>query len=506
MYLSMVRKKTVSGALILCLSLLAVESLSSMERTVELGKDSLWKDMRALEGVTRVPGKWGFQDLTLTMDEYVSSATTEFLFHFNAPGEADARGNARFDKTVPSVSTDVFALGEGSAVFRGESGGAVISFPTGSMFSPGAVWQDFSIEFWAYPSILTRGETILSWEGGERRESGLSVQSLKAVFRDRKLWWDFQSFFRLPEGKSLSFTLSGTKRLLPRVWHHHLLRFDATRGTLEYMIDGVPEAITHVTDTGKEGGSVAAPRIEAGFPGELVLGQDFTGFVDELRASRRYVETPSIKPFAGRTGTATSKIIDLGFSSTRISRIEADYSTPGDSGAAFYYKVSDVWTNPKSLEDAEWTPFVPSTDFSGKLRGRYIQLMVELFPDGTRGSTPRISSLGVVYEPNLPPSPPVGLTAIPGNGKVILTWRKVNDLNVKGYRVFYGDAPGTFLGTGSSQGDSPIEAGDTTRMEIEGLENGKLYYFAVTAYDESDPPQASVFSAQVSARPSRIYP
>jgi hypothetical protein len=501
----MVRKKTVSGILMLCLSLLAIQAPSSLERTVELGKDSLWKDMLSLEGVTKVPGKWGFQDLALAMDEYVPDPSTELLFHFNSPDEADARGIFRFGKTVPAVSNDVFALGGGSAVFRGDNDGVVISAPPGSIFSPGAVWQDFSIELWVYPSILTRGETVLSWESGERDGSGLSMQSFRAEFRDRRLVWDFRNFFRLPEGKSLSFSLMGSKRLLPRVWHHHLLRFDATRGTLEYLIDDVPEAITHVTDTGKEGGSVAVPRIGAGFPGELVLGRDFTGFVDEFRISRVFVESPSVKPFAGRTGTVTSKIIDLGFSRTRVSRINSDYSTPGDSGAAFYYKVSDVWTNPRSIEDSEWTPFVPSEDLGGKLRGRYLQLMVELFPDGARRASPRVSSLGVVFEPNIPPSPPFGLTATPGNGKVTLTWRKVNDLNVKGYRVFYGDSPGTFLGTGSTQGDSPVEVGDKTGMEIGGLENGRLYYFAVTAYDDSDPPQQSVFSAEVSARPSRIY-
>jgi hypothetical protein len=82
----------------------------------------------------------------------------------------------------------------------------------------------------------------------------------------------------------------------------------------------------------------------------------------------------------------------------------------------------------------------------------------------------------------------------------------VNDLNLKGYRVFYGDAPHTYLGTGAEEGDSPLDAGASTRLEITGLENGRLYYFAVAAYDDSDPPQLSAFSAELSARPSRIYP
>jgi hypothetical protein len=95
--------------------------------------------------------------------------------------------------------------------------------------------------------------------------------------------------------------------------------------------------------------------------------------------------------------------------------------------------------------------------------------------------------------------------ATPGNGKVTLTWRTVNDLNVKGYLVFYGTSPHNYLGTGAAQGDSPIDAGASTTLEIGGLENGSLYYFAVAAYDTSDPRQQSEFSGEISARPSRMY-
>ncbi len=112
----------------------------------------------------------------------------------------------------------------------------------------------------------------------------------------------------------------------------------------------------------------------------------------------------------------------------------------------------------------------------------------------------------IVYEPNLPPTPPAGLIATPGNGKVTLSWRKVNDLNVKGYLVYYGSAPHSYLGTGATQGDSPIDAGAGTTLVIDGLQNGSLYYFSVVAYDSSDPRQQSQFSPEVSARPSRIYP
>jgi hypothetical protein len=228
--------------------------------------------------------------------------------------------------------------------------------------------------------------------------------------------------------------------------------------------------------------------------------------MDELRVSRRFVDDAVITRFLGKTGVATSAIIDLGYSATRIVRIESVATTPSDSSIEFFYQAADTQGGKRLLKsDTDWVPFQPGSDFDDALKARYIQLRVEMYPDGTRTFSPRLSSLRVVYEPNTPPTAPSGLIATAGNGKVTLSWRKVNDLNVKGYLVYYGTSPHNYLGTGAVQGESPIDAGSSTTLEIDGLENGSLYYFAIAAYDTSDPRQQSQFSAEVSSRPSRIY-
>jgi hypothetical protein len=501
MYLSMARKKICPGTILVCL-LALTGKLPAMETTIELGRQSAWTEIQSFDGVIETVGRWGLNDLTLDMAEYAPDGQTDLLFHFNRPGEADSAGAYKFKTSPPPISPDLFALGKGSALFQATGDGALVSIPSGSLFAPGAVWQDFTLEFWLHPSTLTRTETVFSWKGAEMDGTGITIQSVIATIRDRRVTWDFRNFFTLPDGKRLSLTLGGIAQLLPRAWHHHLLRYDSSLGLLEYLLDGVPEAIVHTTQSGREGGSVAVPRIGIGFPGELIIGSDFSGFLDELRLTKRFVDSPSIKPFAAKSGTAVSKIIDLGYTGTRISRIQSVYSTPSDSSVAFYYKVSDTWTGPKTLATtAGWIQFDPAKGFGDAVRGRYVQVMVELFPDGRKSNSPNVSSLAVVFEPNLPPTPPAGIVVTPGNGQVTVTWRKVNDLNVKGYRVYFGDAPHTYL-----HADSPLDAGNSTRLEIKNLENGNLYYFTVTAYDDSDPPQESGFSAESSSRPSRIYP
>lgn len=509
MYRIMVRKQPRSGTVFLCL-LLLTGSLSALEKTIELGKGSLWSDMQTMEGVATVSGRWGFQDIALTSGEYAPDSVTELLLHFDSVGTADATGRYAVDGSAPLITDAVSALGGGSAAFTGDTRGLSFQAPRDAMFSPGDVWGDFTIEFWLYPATLSNGESIVAWTAVSRESAGqtgkLLSQSFQCVIRDRKLVWDFQNLFTLPTGERLPVMLFGTRQLLPRIWHHHLLRFDSRQGLLEYTLDGVPEAILHTTDTGTETGSIAVPKVGQAHAGPLALGAGFTGFLDELRISRRAVADPVISRFLGRTGAATSRILDLGFSSTRIARIEAVASTPSDTSVEYYYKTADTWNGKQLLGGpTDWVPFTPGADFKDTLKARYVQLRVELYPDGRRAQSPRVSALTVVYEPNPPPAPPAGLMATPGNGRVTLTWRAVNDLGVKGYLVYYGSAPHNFLGIGATQGDSPVDAGTATTLTIDGLDNGNLYYFAVTAYDSSVPRQQSEFGPEVSARPSRIY-
>ena len=164
---------------------------------------------------------------------------------------------------------------------------------------------------------------------------------------------------------------------------------------------------------------------------------------------------------------------------------------------------SDTYDVRGTLGD-NWIQFIPGTDFSENIRGRYIQIKVELYPDGRREYSPNIFTIKIVYEPDLPPASPIGLEAIPGNRRVTLSWLRVNEDDVKGYLIFYGEAPLHYMGTGSDQGDSPVDVGNVTSIELTGLENGKLYYFSVVTYDSSQPPHLSDFIEEKSARPSKV--
>src|SRR5208337_2978894 len=98
----------------------------------------------------------------------------------------------------------------------------------------GAVWGDFTFEFWLYPANLADGESVLGWNGSERsssaHDSQLLSQGLDCFIRDRRLVWDFTTLFKLPGAGRIPVRLTGPRQLLPRAWHHHLLRFNSREG------------------------------------------------------------------------------------------------------------------------------------------------------------------------------------------------------------------------------------------------------------------------------------
>jgi hypothetical protein len=473
-----------------------------MDRELVLGREDAWGELARTENLMLKPGLGDTLDLYLAEDEYAATPQTDLLLHFDQEPAVDSSGHYRPTGGKALIAAEVSALGPASGGFTGDSRGLELAPLPGALFFRAARWGDFTIEFWLRPTLLNDGEQVLGWIGSRFRDGRSTAQELRCTVRKRRLAWEFMNFFTAPgDTARLGLRLEGLTPLLPRVWHHHLLRFDSASGLLEYLVDGVPEAVTYARDTDR--GEALLPYTGEADSAPLALGRGLVGFLDELRISRAFVQDPVLSRYAGRSGSAESRPLDLGYSGTRVRRIDAAYQAEADSGVFFYYRVADRL----AAEDLEghWRQFRPGEDLP-EAHGRFIQLRAELYPDGRRLVSPRLSDLRVVYVPDLPPAPPSAVLATAGNGTVRLRWSPVREDDVRGYLIYYGNAPGNYHGTDGDRGPSPIDAGPASEFNLGGLKNGSLYYFAVVAYDSTDPPHRSGFSREVSARPSGAFP
>ena len=95
------------------------------------------------------------------------------------------------------------------------------------------------------------------------------------------------------------------------------------------------------------------------------------------------------------------------------------------------------------------------------------------------------------------PKNPINLTAIAVNNSVVLKWDGSHE-NITGYKIYYGTKSGIY----NNADNIPIIIGNQNEYVINGLKNGEIYYFAVTAIGGEGGNIESNFSKEVFVRTS----
>ena len=527
------------------------------EKTIILGAAATWRAAETRTSITEARAVRPHPVLVLSSASGTSvsgySAATGVWGNFSALSEhaldmavsfdereprlfRDSIGNYRL--TIPndieSVDRASARAGSGAALF-GRSGAAANSGPIviqaqnrNALFSTGNYLRDFTIEFWLYPLNLENGEQILTWAASSPSQANRNIaQRISCSASRNRLQWSFTNFFASVNGSSgaryINLEFSGTTPIIPKTWSHHLIRFDASTGMLEYLVNGVTEAIVYTTATGRESSEVFTPVI--GNEGYFSLGERFSGIMDEFKLHSVCAGRSSIQRYVSTGGRMETRAIDLGNNLSNITRIDVtggrtnirnssiqngtqqnEYRQNGrfkfsdDSEMSFFIRASE---NPYLLNTVRWSSFTPGSPVTG-INGRYVQIAVDFYPSADGESSPYLEQISIVYLPGEPPLPPRNLVAVAADGAVQLRWRNSPAENTAGYLVYYSSVRGELFGTDAVLGQSPIDVGLTNNVLIEGLRNGTLYYFRVAAYDRVTGVinyHVGEFSAEVTARP-----
>ena len=522
------------------------------EKTLVLGGESGWKAAEYRQGVAEVTFIRPHPVLTISTagsDAAGYSAAAGVSGNFNAMSEPAFDLSISFDEKTAggfkdsagnysvAVSPDIEAVdrrfaraGNGAALFSsanvtvlagsGAAAGPLVIEPVSrdALFAAGNHIMDFTVEFWLYPLNLENGEQILSWISTKTVNGKYSAQKIVCATSKNRLQWTFSNFFAPADGSNFNIIITGDSHVVPKAWSHHLLRFDATTGMIEYLVDGHSEAIVYAAKSGREGGEVYTPA--AGSGGVFIIGERFMGLIDELKIHKVCAGRSSFQKYTPSGGRMETNAVDLGNVNTSVLRIDVSggrksvkgkridnefrengrFRFSDDSEMQFFIRAGD---HPYRLNEKNWIVFTPGADIIDDIRGRYVQIAVDFYPSSDGETSPYLDELRVVFLPDEAPLPPGNLTAVAIDGAVLLKWKPSPDRKAEGYLVYYSSVRDELFGEGALSGPSPIDVGKNVSFFVDGLNNGTLYYFRVAAYDFSEEAEPNVgeFSREVTARP-----
>lgn len=472
-------------------------------KTLVLGGEKGWTNISEMSGLAFGKGRFGYDSIELSTQtsSQKSNPQTDMFISFDDGNFSDKTGNYKVISNS-LISDKNSVKGNGAALSRGNGSGLTLRGKSGSLFGSEGNAGSFTLEFWLCPAIAENGETIFSWRSSLNQNKTIEYQLITAIVSKNHLVWTFNNLFAGYNSEKVF--LEGLSNLVPQKWSRHTISFDEETGLLEYLVDGRTEDLVYVTKSGHENGEVCNPVI--GKNASLDFCGDYAGKIDDIKISRFAFKNEDSNIFS--TGNEKYKSDGGRFTtepilvshSAKMDEIDAMMNVPSQTDVKFYVRSGDNcygWTD----SYPEWKE-VASGEQISDVSGLYFQVSVELLPDGGGEKTPSITELTIKYDEQDEPLPPFTVSAEPGNGSVTVSWSFSVDDSAGGYLVYYGNRPGEYLGRTAVEGSSPVNVGNQSSITLTGLENGKIYYFAVAAYSKIDGRIVGTLSKEVYARPS----
>ena len=476
-------------------------------KEIIMGGKEGWKNFLLERNITRGKGRFGYESIEIATNSFDYDDDTDLLINFENKENPIANGDYKILSNNLKLSTNT--VNDKLAGLSRNIGGLSILGKEGTFFGSEGLNGSFSIEFYLSPSIVENGEKIINWESSRLENGKLVYQLLNAVFNKGHLEWTlsniFDSDYLLSDNKEI--VLKGTTNLIPNTWSYHALSFDAETGALEYIVNGITESITYITSSKDESGEVAL--VILGTPSEVEFCTEYTGLIDDIRILRRKYSEPDFQNaenagkightlYAPTGGAFVTKPIMVSTGS-KLTKLTAEENLPSQTDVCYYVRSGNNFYD-WNQNPPEWIPIQSGEELSD-ITGLYFQIAAELLPDGNGTITPSITQITLTFDEVPSPLPPFIVKAEAKNASVTLSWNYSVDDTAGGYYLYYGNRPGEYLGRIAIEGNSPINVGNKSSFTVTGLENGKIYYFAIAAYSAQDESVIGEKSKEVFARP-----
>ena len=493
------RKSYLSGFIFLNILL---GTLVSEESSLNFGGVSGWNNLVYTNNVEERDGKFGFRSLGLSSSAQQITEMTDMYLSFDSKDVIEETGAYSVVKSsIVHLDADKAKFGEGAALctYNSNKESLILKPAKGAFFAGSKILKSFTIEFWLCPQTTESGSTILRWWTSLVDGRKTMYQNIAAGIFNNKMEWSFLNIWQDKNNKGIDVRLSGKSNIIPEIWSHHLITYDDSTGLLEYRMNGRSEDIIYMTDTGRESNQILYSVL--GTSSDVLVGLNYSGLLDELKVTNFFSKfgmpweiSSLFEKYPAEGGRVETNIIDTGGNKSRPLILKAHYEQPEQTDTEFFIRVADSPFNWNGTYP-EWKSIKPNSPIKN-ISGRFFQIACDIYPDASGLKSPLIHSFSLEYEKDNPPLPPVKIIARASDSSVELFWAPSIDADVKGYLIYFGNRNGEYLDS-----NSPINVGNVTNYKIENLQNGKLYFFSIAAYDEENGEHAGDTSKEVWARP-----
>ncbi len=443
----------------------------------------------------------GSVGIRLRENRYRVSSGDEMLLRFENGVVRDVTGHYGVfsDNSIKVAGSGHF--GRVAPAFFMPSQMIVLNSAYGRMFSNSKDIGSFKIDFWVLPYSNYNGEEIFSkWGNFLDNQGVIKSGGIKCHFNRGRIEWDFKNFFRDDINKYRRIKITTRDRVLVKKWTHVSLSYSHFSGKMIIRINGEEQAVRWVT-TGGMAGSPLIPAFHENMVSKIVVGKTFHGRLDELRVVSDPNKVLRINRYDLKVGQVCSDVFDLGDTHATLKKIRWLGSVKAGSAIFMEYRFSDK-IFAKDFKNPKWIRIKNGETAFKKTEGQFLQLRFRLLGAQKGKVSPVLSSIKIDYESNTNPLAPTGLQVVSGNNKVKLRWIPNTD-KIDGYLVYFGTSNGEYL-----HPNSPVRIPATNidlnnpAFVIYGLENDRLYYFAVKSYRTNSKENRSTFSKQVFVRPT----
>ena len=334
---------------------------------------------------------------------------------------------------------------------------------------------------------------------------GSYEQGWNIFLEDNKLVCEFLNTFYFKDKVKPEIVLKGKKEILNDQWYKVEIAFNALEGKLVLYLNDQIADYQYITSNDELTGSIYYFELHSTYSSDIILGEKFSGKLDELSISTLPFLAEST---SYREGYYISEIIPL--KDSEMHKINFDAELGEEDIFLFYFRYSSRYFPPET-DFIPWTKITSFLDFDNPFSPNFIQeknsfyqfkivLKERISKEQTYGDkyklsnykTKSISSLELVYR-NL--IRPVSISQFSckqeKDDSIVLSWEQHNNPSqIKGYYVYY--AKKSFQVENSkkitvSKNDiirffSPKEEQLFLQYTLPPLEKDEVYYFAITAF------------------------